>query len=133
MKIIYLTKGLKALCLILIISLAFLTITSCNKDDSSTASNDNYYYKYVITGNGTYGRFSNWTATTPQGVYSNNGIQVTGWTQTYGPVSKGFLCKVQIGSFIWAAPTIDILVSKNQEPFALKVSQNGNSASYIIN
>ncbi len=133
MKLIYLKKGLKTLCLILIISLTYLTITSCNKDDSNSVSNDNYYVKYIITGNGTYGRFSNWTATTPQGTYSNNGIQVRSWSQTYGPVVKGFLCKVQIGNYISGVPNIQIQVSKNQEPFALKISNNGNSASYTIN
>jgi hypothetical protein len=119
--------------LLIICILSVFAFSSCSKDDNSSTTPENYYVKYVIHGNGTYGRFSNWTATTPQGNYTNSGFQVTSWTQTYGPVNKGFLCKVQIGSFIDRAPTIEIHVSKNQEPFALKVSNDGNSASYRIN
>ena len=127
-------KGIFKIKLLIICILSFFAFSSCSKDDNNTPTTpDNYYVKYVIHGNGTYGRFSNWTATTPQGNYTNSGIQVTGWSQTYGPVNKGFLCKVQIGSFIDRAPTIEIHVSKNQEPFALKVSNDGNSASYTIN
>ena len=126
--------GIFKIKLLIICILSVFAFSSCSKDDNNTPTTpDNYYVKYVIHGNGTYGRFSNWTATTPQGNYSNSGIQVTSWSQTYGPVSKGFLCKVQIGSFIDSAPTIEIHVSKNQEPFALKVTNNGNSASYTIN
>ena len=32
--------------------------TACNDE---IESNDNYYIKYIIRGNGAYGRFSNWT------------------------------------------------------------------------
>jgi len=122
---------------ILKITTVFLTIffalSSCEKDETETAApNDNYYVKYVIHGNGAYGRFSNWTVTTPQGDYSNSGTQVSTWTQTYGAVNKGFNCNVQIGNYIGGAPTIEIHVSKNQEPFALKTAKTGNSASYTI-
>ena len=113
--------------------LFLLILFSCNKDDDNMVTNDNYYVKYIIEAPSPYGRFSNWTVTTPQGNYSNNGTQVTSWTQTYGPVSKGFNCSVQIGNYISGAPTIEILVSKNQEPFALKEIKTGNSASYTIN
>jgi len=57
---------------------------------------------------------------------------VSYWTQPYGPVNKRFKCEVQIGNYINGAPTIEIHVSKNQEPFALKVNKTGNSASYTI-
>lgn len=120
--------------LMLISVLIILSFSSCKKEGiNETVTNDNFYFKYVIKGNGTYGRFSNWTATTPQGKYTNNGTQVSSWTQTYGPVSKGFKCEVQIGSYISGAPTIEIHASKNSEPFALKVTKTGNSATYTIN
>jgi hypothetical protein len=134
MKINFSKKAIFKIKLLIICILSVFAFSSCSKEENNVASTpDNYYLKYVIHGNGTYGRFSNWTATTPQGNYTNSGIQVTGWSQTYGPVNKGFLCKVQIGNFIDLAPTIEIHVSKNQEPFALKVSTDGNSASYTIN
>jgi hypothetical protein len=115
----------------------FIALSSCKKDETNTntntTTNDDYYVKYVIQGNGTYGRFSNWTATTPQGTYENSGYQTTSWNQTYGPVKKGFKCEVQIGNYISGAPTIEIHVSKNNEPFGLKVTNTGNSAIYTIN
>jgi hypothetical protein len=115
---------------------SFLMITctffSCEKQSDDSTSIDNYYVKYIVYGNGAYGRFSNWTATTPDGKYSNSGYQTKSWTQTYGPVKKGFKCAVQVGNYISGAPTIEIHVSKNAEPFALKVTKIGNSASYSI-
>jgi hypothetical protein len=117
--------------LIIISALVIFTFPSCDEEDE-TVTTDSYYVKYVIKGNGAYGRFSNWTVTTDQGKYTNSGIQVSFWTQTYGPVNKGFKCNVQIGNYINGAPTIEIQVSKNQEPFAIKVNTTGNSASYTI-
>ena len=115
-------------------AMTVITFSSCKKDSTNeVATNNNYYFKYVIKGNGTYGRFSNWTATTPQGLYTNSGTQVTSWNQTYGPVSKGFKCEVKIGDYIGGAPTIEIHASKNSEPFTLKVTMTGNLATYTIN
>lgn len=121
----------------LIIVFSILTVyifSSCKKEDKNgdTSANNNYYVKYVISGNGTYGHFSNWTATTPQGAYSNNGYQTRGWNQTFGPINKGFKCEVQIGNYIGGAPSIEIHVSKNQEPFSLKATKTGSSASYTV-
>ena len=135
MKSHFLKQGILTIILMIISALTIFTFSSCNKNDmdnNETVINDSYYVKYVIKGNGTYGRFSNWTATTPQGTYTNSGYQVTSWNQTYGPINKGFKCEVQINSYISGAPTIEIHVSKNQEPFALKVIKTGNSASYTI-
>lgn len=112
----------------------FFVLSSCDKDENEiTIPNDNYYVNYIIKAPGPYGRFSNWTVTTPDGTYSNNGYQVSSWNQTYGPVKKGFNCKVQIGKFQGGTPTIEIHVSKNQEPFALKTIKTGDLASYTIN
>ncbi len=117
-------------------SILYFNILSCEKDKidhNETVIDDNYYVNYVIKGNGAYGRFSNWTATTPDGKYTNSGYQTRGWNQTYGPVKKGFKCEVKIEDFISNTPTIEIHVSKNNEPFALKVTNTGKTASYIIN
>lgn len=118
----------------LISVLIILIFFSCKKEETvNSVTNDNYYVKYIIKGNGAYGRFSNWTATTPQGTYANSGYQTPSWNQTYGPVKKGFKCEVQVGDYISGAPTIEIHVAKNNEPFALKVTNTGSSASYTIN
>ena len=103
--------------------------TACNDE---IESNDNYYIKYIIRGNGAYGRFSNWTVSTPDGNYTNNGIQVRSWNQTYGPVNRGFRCNVQINDYISGTPSIEIHVSKNDEPFTLKANRNANTCSYTI-
>ena len=73
--------------------------------------------------------FSKWSVTTPTGIYSKNGYQTRGWNQTFGPVKKGFRCSATVAN---GEPTIEIYVSKNDEPFSLKVSKTGKSASYII-
>jgi len=103
-----------------------------NPGDGNTPI-DNYYIQYSIRAPGPYGRFSNWNASTPSGTYTNSGLQVSSWNQTYGPVQKGFSCRVQIGNYQGGTPTIEIYVSKNSEPFALKVSTMESSASYVVN
>ncbi|RYE04599.1 MAG: hypothetical protein EOP51_35235 [Sphingobacteriales bacterium] len=132
MKSFSIKDGSLSITLMLISVWSILSFTSCEKGETNE-TNDNFYVKYVIKGNGAYGRFSNWTATTPQGMYTNSGTQVSGWSQTYGPLTRGFKCEVRIGNSIGASPTIEILVSKNNEPFALKVTNTGNSATYVIN
>ncbi|RXJ51078.1 hypothetical protein [Gelidibacter gilvus] len=127
-------KGVLILTLIVSV-LNILTFSSCSKeemDNNEQVKNTNYYVKYVIKGTGAYGRFSNWTATTPEGKYTNSGYQTRSWNQTYGPVKKGFKCEVQIGNYISGAPVIEIHVSKNEEPFALKVTETGRKALYTI-
>ena len=135
MKSLFLKQSILSLVLMTISSLAVLTLSSCSKDENdteNTVSNDNYYVNYIIQAPGPYGRFSNWTASTPDGTYSNSGYQVSSWNQIYGPVKKGFKCRVQIDDYQGGTPTIEIHVSKNEEPFALKKSVTGASASYDI-
>ena len=134
MKSHFLKQGILTFTLMVISTLAIFTFSSCNKEemDINPAPNDNYYVNYIIRGPGAYGNFSDWTATTPDGTYSNSGYQTRSWNQTYGPVKKGFNCEVQIGDYIGGTPTIEIPVSKNEEPFALKVTTIGASASYVI-
>ncbi len=134
MKSHFLKQGILTYTLMIISTLAIFTFSSCNKDemDNTPPPNDNYYVNYIIRGPSPYGRFSNWTVTTPDGTYSNTGTQVRSWNQTYGPVKKGFKCEVQIGDYQGGTPTIEIHVSKNEEPFALKVTTTGASASYVI-
>jgi len=116
--------------LMIISALTIFAFSSCNKEeiDNNTVVKDNYYVKYVISSS--YPRiFSNWSVTTPQGNYTKNDYQTRYWEQTYGPVKKGFKCEVQVSS---GEATIEIYVSKNQEPFALKTTKTSNSASYTI-
>lgn len=133
MKTIFLKQSLFTFILLTIGMFSILTFSSCTEEDNDNGNNDNYYVKYIIDAPGPYGRFSNWTASTPDGTYSNSGYQTSSWNQTYGPVKRGFNCSVQIGHYQGGTPTIEIHVSKNDEPFALKANATGASASYVIN
>ncbi len=107
-------------------------LSSCSKDvmdpGEESDKKDNYYVKYVISVS--YPKiFSNWSVTTPQGNYTKNNYQTRRWEESYGPVKKGFKCEVRVGN---GEPNIAIYVAKKQEPFALKTTKTGKSASYTI-
>ena len=109
------------------LSLAFImALSSCKKEENNTATNDDYYVKYAITGNGTYIYFSNFSVNSDHGNVSFNGYQFQSWTQTYGPLKKGFNASVSVQS---PYVTVEIYVSKNNGAFALKASKSGNSSS----
>lgn len=116
---------------IIISLLSVFLFSSCdkeNEDSSEAPIADSYYVKYVISAS--YPRiFSNWSVSTPQGQYTKNNYQTRHWEETYGPVKKGFNCNVEVKN---GEPTIAIYIAKNQEPFALKTTKNGYSASYTV-
>ena len=122
---------------IILLVVLMIGLSNCSEDSMDIPPENEvpkniYYVSYTIQGTGSYGRFSNWTATTPDGTYSNSGYQVRSWSETYGPVEKGFKCSVQIDDYIWDMPTIDIRVSKNDGPFVSKASVKGTTATYDI-
>ena len=109
------------------VSLAiFVALSSCKKDETNTTTNDDYFVKYVIKGNGTYIYFSDFSVNTDQGNVSFSGYQYHSWNQTYGPVKKGFRASASVGSSL---VTVEIYVSKNNGPFALKASKSGDNSS----
>lgn len=68
MKSHFLKQSVFTLKLLTICILSILTFYSCSKeemDNNVTIKNDNYYVNYIIKAPGPYGRFSNWTASTP--------------------------------------------------------------------
>ena len=103
-----------------------ISLSSCKKSVTQSSSNDDYYVKYSIKGNGTYIYFSEFSVNTPQGNKSFSGYQYKSWNQTYGAVKKGFNASVSVNSSL---VTVEIYVSKNNEPFALKASKSGGSSS----
>ena len=107
----------------------FFTLSSCEKDETETTTNDDYFIKYVIKGNGTYIYFSDFSVNTDHGNASFSGYQYHSWNQTYGPVKKGFRASVSVQS---SYVTAEIYVSKNNGPFALKASKSGGGSSYTI-
>jgi hypothetical protein len=117
---------------IITLLLIFLSLLSCEKDDTETTSRDSYYVKYVIRGNGTYNYFNIFSVKTDLGNQSFSGYQYHSWNQTYGPVERGFIAAVSAQGNV----TTEIYVSKNSEPFSLKASNSGSnsaSSSYTIN
>src|SRR6188474_3102029 len=83
-----------------------IALTSCKKDETNTTTNDDYFVKYVIKGNGTYIYFSDFSVNTDQGNVSFSGYQYKSWNQTYGPVKKGFSASVSVIGFV----TVEIYV-----------------------
>ena len=77
------------------------------------------------------------TVSTDKGSETITTSKQRSWTQTYGPVSKGFRASITAKGG-WA--TVNIYVCKGNEPFALKKSKSNNvgnsntstSASYTI-
>lgn len=107
----------------------FIAFSSCKKDEMKTTTNDAYLVKYVLQGNGTYIYFSDFSVNTDQGNKSFSGYQFQSWSQTYGPVKKGFNAAVSVNSDL---VTVEIYVAKNNGPFALKASNSSGSTSYTI-
>lgn len=115
--------------LVSLFSLILLAIGSCKKSDVSPTSKDVYYVKYVIKGNTTYSYFSDFSVNSDKGVKSFSGYQYRSWSQTYGPVKKGFNAHATVkGSLV----SVEIYVSKDNGPFALKSSKTGSNMSSSI-
>jgi hypothetical protein len=108
----------------------FIILSSCKRDEVKITTTDEYYVKYAIKGNGTYNYFNKFSVNTDKGNVSFGGNQYRSWNQTYGPVRKGFRASVTSDGLV----TIEIFISKNNGPFALKASKSGSqsSVSYTI-
>ncbi len=89
-----------------------------------------YYVKYTIKGEGIYGHFYDVVYADVNGTKTaSEGYQISSWTVTIGPVSKGFRAHVRNEG---GGGDNIIEVSKNGGPFAQKAT-GWNSASYTIN
>ena len=131
---------------LLIVSLGcFIINTSCtgidynSGDDNSSkkpstevVDSDEYYVQYeadqVVNG-----RFNNLSANTPQGTYVITNRNIGYWSETYGPVKKGFKARVSISGS--GRLKVIIRVSKNNGPFAQKATGENDgfaSATYVI-
>ena len=109
-----------------------ISLSSCNKDKVEVVISDEYYVKYVVKCSQNRWYVSSFSINTDAGTKTFNDYKSTSWTQTYGPVKKGFLASATAVSVV---PAIEIYVSKNQSPFALKASKTGSnqvSVSYTI-
>jgi len=112
-----------------------ISLSSCNKDKDKVemAISDEYYVKYVVKCSQNRWYVSSFSINTDAGTKTFNDYKSTSWTQTYGPVKKGFVASATASQS--PVPAIEIYVSKNQSPFALKASKTGSnqvSLSYTI-
>lgn len=110
----------------------FVTLSSCKKDTEEMSVSDDYYVKYIVKCSQGRWYVSKFSVNTDKGTVSFNDYKSTYWTQTYGPVKKGFTASATAQS---PFPTIEIYVSKNQGAFALKATKTGStqvSKSYSI-
>lgn len=109
-----------------------ILFVSCNDYYTSQPSvvvedNNEYYVKYTVSTNYPY-IFSNVVYADVNGTGSMRNYQTRNWSETIGPVKKGFRAFVRNEN---GTANDKIEVSKNGGPFALK-AQGENSASYTI-
>ena len=103
-----------------------VSFISCEKDDSERNENSTVYYvKYEAKGAMKY-NIESVTVSTGKGSETIATSKQRSWSQTYGPVSKGFRANITARGG-W--PTVYIYVCKGDEPFALKESKSNNAGS----
>lgn len=128
---------MKKLFFIATILMAILVSASCSKSSGNEPeSKDEYYVKYEATNTTRYtGDVSEISITTDEGLKTFIGGR--NFTETFGPVKKGFVAKITCTNKAHSNTSIivTIHVSKNNGPFALKETVSGTesaSASYTI-
>lgn len=122
----------------LLISATALSLTACGSDDDDDGHN--YYVKYEIlcSAPGVYGSShfeGNINVMTDKGeitikTFSTKSSRGYSWTETYGPFKRGQVVYLR-GSIEQATTTARILVSVDQEPFALKKEQKSSPSVSI--
>ena len=117
----------------LLFSALFLSLmTACGSDDDDKVEEPkqeesaNYYVKYRTQASSNFGIANiriNIVCTTgnPNNIFTSNSV----WEETFGPFKKGENVSLQVSSNSKVIGRI--YVSRNHEPFALKVEKEGNS------
>ena len=112
-----------------IVALLFsMFCVSCSVEEEQVSE---YYVQYEVKVH-SGGSVSLISAKTPTGGYTVR-RQLSSWTETFGPVKKGFKARLSVsGHFISAS----IRVSKDNGPMALKASYDnsayGGTLEYVI-
>jgi len=96
-----------------------------DNDSDNSSEEAIYYVKYQF--NCPYKYSVTFEVNTDTGYKSFKGIY-SGWTETYGPVSKGFNAHISVSH---SSASVKIYVSRGKEPFALKAAGD-RSVSYRI-
>ena len=137
---------MKKVFLVLAVLFTAVSFTSCESDDEDfpVEKNDEYYVKYIVKSQTIYS-----TSKIAEIKMENNSIEKLtfnngNWEMTIGPVKKGFnaSCDARHDTSQSLARTyidVEIHVSKNNDPFALKANDNSTavrmsaSATYTVN
>ena len=131
--------------LLSIIVVLFSSLVACNKVESANTDSDNYYVKYIFYKDATRMQIDNITINTEKGEQVLHGS--SNFEVVIGPVEKGFEASILVEGSGYRSDYayIEIYVSVNTEPFALKLQKEGNvglrvnsgmpgsmSATYIV-
>jgi hypothetical protein len=115
-----------------------------NSNVDNNTNNDEYYVKYVVTSSSIYSVSRTAQINSENNSKSSYTFSNSPWEVTIGPVKKGFNASLNanINTSQILAKTyinVEIQVSKNNAPFALKASNNSTevrnlaSTSYTLN
>lgn len=130
---------MRKLCLALLPLFLLFTVCACEDDIhdednggtnvSPIENNDEYYVQYSASINLPYQRLVTIQYTTEKGEVSVKDYRSASWSETIGPVKKGFRAWIKVGN---DRATCKISVSKNNSAFAVKATGT-QSASFTIN
>ncbi|WP_373943091.1 hypothetical protein OEG92_08325 [Polaribacter sejongensis] len=106
-----------------------VTLSGCEKESTTVENNDEYYVKYIVNSQTIYS--ASRTARIKSENNSNKNFTFNGskWEMIVGPVQKGFHSSID-ASYDTAQTLartyidVEIHVSKNNVPFALKANNN---------
>ena len=129
----------------LICLLVGLNLLACSKDSDDEKVSDEYYVKYHFVGSNTARHFVSFEITytneqlsTSKKVYGANTTAFHGSTRyedeiICGPFKYNDMVKLSMRNLLSVnSQLLEIYVSKNNSPFALKKSSNSSSVSYSI-
>ena len=115
---------------IVLLILPLITLISCNKLNSESNGDDNYYVKYIAYENSSGIMLTEIIINTSDGLMSFPAS--SSFEKTIGPVKKGFKASITAnGKGYRGIAYIEIHVSNNNEPFAIKVLKEGNVGTGI--
>lgn len=128
----------KKLIWLFVITLGFINL-GCEKEDSNDSNSsvenyDEYYVKYIVKSSSIY-TVSRTAQISSENSNSSFTFNNSPWEVTIGPVKKGFSASLS-ARFITTQTlaktyiNVEIQVSKNSAPFALKASDNSTEVRY---
>ena len=114
----------KVFSFIFVVSVLLCFLTGCSKND------DLYYVKYelIVTGSSSYAINTQITLNTEKGEQSFK--SGTEFSETFGPVEKGFVARIMVSGNRNISANVRIYVCRGDEPFVLKLNNTFTLSSY---